>query len=60
MNAVHQEDENTKQSRDPFLYINGHPGSGKSAILLEIAIRCARDEDLNVVIVKVRRGEGQH
>ena len=43
LNAVRQEDENTKQIRDPFLYINGPPGSGKSAILIEIAIRCARD-----------------
>ena len=58
MNAVRQEDENTKQIRDPLLYNNGQTASGKSAILIEIAIKCARDENLNVIIDRVKGGEG--
>ena len=51
LNAVRQSDENQKQSMDPFLFIKGPPGSGKSAVLSEIAVRCARDEEINVVIM---------
>ena len=36
---------------EPFLYINGPPGSGKSAVLIELAIRAAKDSELNVLIV---------
>ncbi len=38
-------------SLEPWLYIKCPPGSGKSAVLIEIAVRCARDMDLDVLIV---------
>ena len=50
LNAVRQSDENQKQKTEPFLYVKGPPGSGKSAVLIEIAVRCA-SEGLNVVII---------
>ena len=40
--AVSHEDEETLQKSRRFLYVQGLPGSGKSAILLEAAIRLAR------------------
>ena len=51
MEAVQKEDGNAKQGLDPFLFIKGPPGSGQSAALVEFAVRCARDEEINVVIV---------
>ena len=48
--GVSYEDENVKMVAARWLYIQGPPGSGKTLVLLEIAIRCAR-LGLSVLIV---------
>ena len=40
--AVPHEDEDQKLASRRWLYIKGRPGSGKSALLLEMAFRCAK------------------
>ena len=40
--AVSHEDEESLQNIRRFLFLAGPPGSGKSAIVLEAAIRCAK------------------
>ena len=47
---VSYEDEEQKRNSKRWLYIAGPPGSGKSALLLELAIRCAK-QGLMVLIV---------
>ncbi len=44
------EDEETKLASHRWLYVNGAPGSGKSAVILEAAIRLAK-RGLRVLIV---------
>ena len=44
------EDEEVKRTSRRWLYISGSPGSGKSAVLLEAALRAAR-QALRVLIV---------
>ena len=48
--GVSHEDEVTKEASPRWMYIQGPPGSGKTALLLEMAIRCAR-MGLSVLIV---------
>ena len=50
--GVSYDDENVKCDPNTarWMYISGPPGSGKTLLLLEIAIRCARS-GLNVLIV---------
>ena len=48
--AVSHDDEETLQKSYRWLYVQGPPGSGKSAILLEVAIRMAY-KGLRVLIV---------
>ena len=47
---VSYDDEDQKQNSRRWLYIKGPPGSGKSALLLEVGIRCAK-QGLSVLIV---------
>ena len=47
---VSHDDEDAKSKSQRFLYVKGCPGSGKSAVLLEGAIRCAKG-GLTVIIV---------
>ena len=46
--GVSYDDETAKRESYRFLHVKGCPGSGKSAVLLEGAIRCAK---LTVVII---------
>ena len=48
--AVSLDDEEAKRQHRRRLFVSGGPGSGKSAVLLEIAIRCAK-AGLRVLIV---------
>ena len=48
--AVSYEDEELKCSSNRWLFIKGRPGSGKSLVLLEMAVRCAK-KGLRVLIV---------
>ena len=48
--AVSLDDEHQKRQHRRRLFVSGDPGSGKSAVLLEIAIRCAK-AGLRVLIV---------
>ena len=48
--AVAMDDEETKRKSKRFLYVKGSPGSGKTAVLLEAAIRCAKN-GMTVLIV---------
>ena len=48
--AVSLDDEEAKRQHRRRLFISGGPGSGKSAVLLEIAVRCAKGA-LRVLIV---------
>ena len=43
------EDEDARRESSRFLYINGEPGNGKSAVLLECAIRAC--SHIGVLIV---------
>ena len=44
------DDEDVKKNSQRFLYVKGRPGSGKTAVLIEGAVRAARD-GLTVLIV---------
>ena len=44
------EDEDAKKKTRRYLYVHGKPGSGKSAVLIEAAVRAAKD-GLTVLIV---------
>ena len=44
------EDEAEKRDSRRWLYVKGAPGSGKSAVILEVALRCAR-AGIRVLIV---------
>ena len=44
------EDEEAKRASKRWLFVRGRPGSGKSLVLLEMAIRCAK-KGLRVLIV---------
>ena len=48
--AVSLDDEEQKRQHKRCLFISGGPGSGKSAVLLEVAIRCVKG-GLRVLIV---------
>ena len=48
--GVSYEDEATKLDSNRWMYIDGPPGSGKTALLLEMAIKCA-GMGLDVLIV---------
>ena len=48
--GVSHEDEEAKRNSKRWLYVNGSPGSGKSAVILEAALRAAR-KGLRVLIV---------
>ena len=48
--AVSLDDEEQKRQHKRCLFLSGGPGSGKSAVLLEVAIRCAK-AGLRVLIV---------
>ena len=48
--AVSLDDEEQKRQHKRCLFVSGGPGSGKSAVLLEIAVRCAKGA-LRVLIV---------
>ena len=48
--SVSYEDEEAKCSSNRWLFIKGRPGSGKSLVLLEMAVRCAK-KSLRVLIV---------
>jgi hypothetical protein len=49
--GVSYDDEEQKRQSHRWLYIKGPPGSGKSMLLLELAIRCAKKHQLRVLIV---------
>ena len=44
------DDEDVKKNTQRFLYVKGRPGSGKTAVLIEGAVRAAKD-GLTVLIV---------
>ena len=44
------DDEEVKKTTQRFLYLKGRPGSGKTAVLIEGAVRAAKD-GLTVLIV---------
>ena len=48
--AVSHDDEAERKARGQFLYVQGSPGSGKSAVLLEAALRSVRS-GLTVLVV---------
>ena len=45
------DDEEAKRQHRRCLFVSGGPGSGKSAVLLEVAIRCAKS---GLGVVRVR------
>ena len=47
--GVSHDDETIRENQDQFVYIKGPPGCGKSALIVEMAIRAARDE-LSVLV----------
>ena len=48
--ALSYDDEEQKRKSQRWLYVCGPPGSGKSAVILEAALRCIK-MDLQVLIV---------
>ena len=49
--AVSLDDEEQKRLHKRFLFVSGGPGSGKSAVLLEVAVRSAK-RDIRFLLVR--------